>query len=81
MNHIETPEELFDRRLPRHDLVTVAEVADAGNISRSVVSEWIESGQVPAVNLASRPDGNARWNMNRDAVIEFIRKRREGACT
>lgn len=72
------PEAVIERRLPKADIITVTDVCVAADVSRHVVQSWIDTGQLPAVNIASRPDGSAHWRIAREAVLAFLRTRREG---
>ena len=73
-----SPEAVIERRLPRSELVTVTDVVVAADVSRHVVQAWIDTGQLPAVNIAARPDGSAHWRITREAVLAFLKSRREG---
>jgi excisionase family DNA binding protein len=68
--------ELVDRRLPKCDLCSLPDVASAFRCSRSLVYQWIRSGEIAAANLGSA--GKACWRVQRADVVAFARNRGEG---
>jgi excisionase family DNA binding protein len=64
---------LVDRRLPKCDLCSLPDIAGAFRCSRSLVYQWIRSGELRAANLGSGT--KACWRVQRADVLAFARKR------
>ena len=60
---------------PKDNLMTVAEVAAALNVSRKIVYELIHGGSLLAVNLAM-PYARARYRVDREDLIAFVSRRK-----
>lgn len=69
--------ELIERRLPKRDIVTSAEVASAFDVGRSMVQGWCESGRLTAV-VYEAPPPRTVYRATRAAVLELARKMEEG---
>lgn len=62
------------RERPRRKL-SVPEVARRFGISEDKVRAWIGSGELRAVNAATRPSGRPRWLIDEDDLAAFERAR------
>jgi hypothetical protein len=67
---------LLDSRLPRKPLVTVPELAAAADIDSSTVEEWIDAGEIDAVDAGGKTQHY--WKLSRASVLEFWDRRRLG---
>jgi hypothetical protein len=50
-------------------------VARKYGVAAGKVIDWIESGQLAALNLATRPDGRPRYSISPEALDAFERAR------
>lgn len=57
------------------DHLTPPAVARAYGVNVGKVLAWIRSGELRAVNLASRPGGRPRWRISADAIAQFEARR------
>ncbi|MEZ6127897.1 MAG: helix-turn-helix domain-containing protein [Planctomycetaceae bacterium] len=51
------------------------QVAQRFGVSRTTVIQWCESGQMPAVNVASPTASRRRWRMSEDDIETFEARR------
>ena len=58
------------------ELLKVDEVADRMRVNRRTAQSWIDSGQLPAIDL--RPDGAQRalWRVQPDDLLRFAQERK-----
>lgn len=70
--------ELVLRRLPAKDLVSVADIASACDLSAAVVYAWIDSGALPALPLGSGEKRSHR-KISRNTFRRFLEARKAGA--
>lgn len=54
---------------------TPPQVAKLLGVKPGKVNEWIDSGELPAVNIAQSKGGRARWRVSAEAFDLFQRKR------
>jgi hypothetical protein len=55
--------------------LTPPQLARLLGIDSSKVLAWIRSGQIDAINIATRPDGRPRWVITPDAYATFRNRR------
>lgn len=61
--------------------LTAAEVAERLKIDKRKIIEWITSGELRAVNVATDTSQRPQWRIPPDAVIEFEQQRAGGKKT
>jgi len=62
--------DIIDRRV-----VTPPQLACQYGVSREKIIAWIESGELRAINLATRPTDRPRWAINLDDLADFENRR------
>lgn len=65
------------RRLPSSDLITVADIASAMDVSSTTVREWIEDGSLPALP-AGAGEQRMYYKISRNTFYSFLKLRKEG---
>jgi hypothetical protein len=59
------------RNNPSAESFTVPELAEREHIGQSKLRAWIESGELLAVNLATRRGSRPRWHVSRESWDAF----------
>lgn len=62
--------DVVDRRV-----ITPPQLACQYGVSREKIIAWIESGELRAINLSTRPSDQPRWAIDLDDLAEFERRR------
>jgi excisionase family DNA binding protein len=55
--------------------LTISNVCQRCGVSREVVTKWINSGELVAVNVASNKNGNRRWRIQEEDLESFLKSR------
>jgi excisionase family DNA binding protein len=56
--------------------LTPRQVAERLIVDRDKVLSWIRSGELPAINVARRAGGRARYRVDAADLAEFLQRRR-----
>lgn len=61
------------------EMLKVDEVADRMRVNRRTAQSWIDSGQLPAIDV--RPEGAQRalWRVQQEDLLQFAQRRKSGA--
>ncbi len=51
------------------------QVAKRFGVDHIKVLRWINSGELHAINVATRPTGQVRWRISAEALADFERRR------
>jgi excisionase family DNA binding protein len=57
---------------------TLPEVAELLGIDDMKLHGWLKSGELVAVNVASKPNGRPRWRIAAESLQAFLEKRQSG---
>ncbi len=58
-----------------NDCLTPPVLARRLGVDVHKILSWITSGELTAINCATRPAGRPRWRITEEAVAEFARRR------
>ena len=59
--------------------ITPPELAKRYRVNVDKILAWIRSGELPAINIASKPGGRPRWRI-RESDIELFEARRSAVA-